>query len=105
MSENEKKHTELPYSYEYDNRGNGSFHEWYNILGAGNIIGQMETEQGAEFIVRACNSHYDLLEALGHLCKAVRPYIMQLKVKKGYHELVALAGAEKAIRKATKQED
>jgi len=41
----------------------------------------------------------DLLEALQHLCKTVRPYIMSLKVRRGFSEKVALTEAEKAIVK------
>jgi len=63
------------------------------------------TKEEAKANARLIAAAPDLLEALNHLCKTVRPYIMQLKVKKGFSELVALAGAEKAIRKATKQED
>lgn len=56
----QSKHTELPYRYDPDNNA---------IYGAECDIvvvydGQLQYKGDGEFIARACNSHYELLEAL-----------------------------------------
>jgi len=68
------KHTELPWKIEYDNADERGGGQWYNI-GPTTVwfpYGAPQEEKdravaNAAFIVRACNSHYELLEA----CKKV----------------------------------
>ena len=63
------KHTPLPWSFEKHTAGasiKGSGKEWIATLQI-SFVDDIEAKANAEFIVRACNSHYDLLEA----CKKV----------------------------------
>lgn len=47
------------WTYEYENEGNGSFREWYNILRDGKVVGQSyDTE---EMVKKFC----ELLTAAG----------------------------------------
>ena len=73
------KHTKLPWFYEYDNYGNGSFSEWYNIgpsehNSSDDIdgIGKIDSEIDAQFVIKACNSHYNLLEACKEIYEALK---------------------------------
>lgn len=51
-------YTPGPWTYEYDNHGNGGFWEWYNIETANDHIGRADSEDDARLIVAAP----DLLE-------------------------------------------
>ena len=66
-------HSPLPWKLDLDNEGNGSFHEWYDITDThGYILGRVPLsrfqenrtlqEANAAFIVRACNSYYEMRE-------------------------------------------
>jgi hypothetical protein len=88
------KHTPLPWRYQDD--------DTFDLLDNKRIVGAnlispalvfgglaRESEANAEFIVRACNAHYEMLEAL----KSVRRYLEQINVTS--HQLnVAIAKAE-----------
>jgi hypothetical protein len=49
---------------EYDNYGNGSFYEWWEI----EEVGKIPLEANALLIVKAVNCHDELVEALKSLC-------------------------------------
>ena len=86
--------------------------EWSKIRDINNsLVATVESvnpkgkRQSKDFDIEAKNARLiaaapKTLEALKYLCKTVRPYIMKLGVKKGFSEIVALAGAEKAIADA-----
>lgn len=65
------------------------------------IGGKYRNKEEAESNAKLCAAAPELLEALQGLCKTMKPYIIILGVKKGFSELVALAAAEKAIKKAS----
>lgn len=65
----EAKHTPLPWPEpEYDNHGNGSFHEWWSLVGA-----SFTNKADAYLAWRAVNSHAELLEALKRLLASASP--------------------------------
>ena len=65
----DQKHAELPWELSYDGRTIGPVKYVHTVQPR---VG--ETKANAEFIVRACNSHYELLAAL-ELCER---HIIQL---------------------------
>ena len=58
------------------------------------------SQANAEFIVRACNSHDDLLEACKYAFKNLKP---QGNIKKDFSGHNAMATLSRAIAKATKE--
>lgn len=58
-------------------------------------------DSNAAFIVRACNSHYELVEALEGLLREVGTHIGKRNVRKHYSLMVYEEAARKAIAKAT----
>jgi hypothetical protein len=72
------KHTELPWEYKklICNESKNETRIVYTISipsnnpGARIWIGDINKENNAEFIIRACNLHYELLEALQYLLEA-----------------------------------
>ena len=76
------KHTELPWKYTYDNdTGNNDegFWEFFTIMTDTTIpgderIGRTERAGDAEFICRACNGYYDMLEALKYVVRYHREH-------------------------------
>ena len=73
----EQKHTPTPWTFEYDNYGNGGFDEWHLLLGAdGEAVGKIYIGDAppanappgyanTDFVLRAVNSHEALVEAAG----------------------------------------
>lgn len=69
----EQKHTELPWAKKsfVDNRKHGGEHHTYLVTPQRGVYGTL-FEADASFIVRACNAHYDLLEALKYVRRLPR---------------------------------
>lgn len=63
------KHTKLPWTIEYDHKGRAAAIGSDNILIA--ALSGRDPKGNAEFIVRACNSHEDLLEACREVQRAL----------------------------------
>jgi hypothetical protein len=59
------KHSPLPWVKSSEKSEDYFYHGWF-ILDAKNhsVADCIQEDESAEFIVRACNSHYELLEAL-----------------------------------------
>lgn len=73
------KHTRLPWKAYYASNGVllgiGDKHAGGITDDQGGLWGYgKEKAANAEFIVRACNSHYDLLEALESACAAIHEH-------------------------------
>lgn len=117
------KHTPLPWSYKRTHQLSSD--TWYVLIdpsgkgpivdvGGKDVSGQIaeakhlttnheEIAANAEFIVRACNSHYELLEALKEIMrfKSEMEYIMGNALVTPDNFLKALENAETIIKKAT----
>lgn len=91
----EQKHTPLPYHHWTggkiisDNHDAGEYYGWY-----GKPVVQANNPETAEFIVRACNSHYELL-------KIIRKAAEDLKDAESlYDDKIIINYLEEAIAKA-----
>jgi len=70
----EQKHPPIPWTADYDNRGNGGFAEWYNLLSAdGGVVGRIHihsrsteavAEAAKDLVLRAVNAHEELVAKL-----------------------------------------
>ena len=101
MSEqNEQKHTKLPWVVDENavdsDPNNGYTHHRVALCLASDSCGDM-CYANAEFIVTACNSHYDLLEALEELWESGNNTTYAFTKDGGK----ALEKARAAIQKAT----
>ena len=106
------KHTQGAWYFEYENSGNGSFLEWYELQTEDDLIGKIYKTEDAEFIVRACNAHDDLLEACKFAISSVEVIIKgAIEIRPSFGETFpSLTGdgslhdmLTKAIEKATKE--
>ena len=101
----ERKHTALPwvYSKERDTHDYCIHSEEYGYIDEGGVVGSSEwiwiTDEDAEFIVRACNSFYDLIDALEVEDDAKRLNAHDFVAKHG-HDLVGMnSPARKKLRR------
>ena len=110
MMTEEYKHTALPwFAQEHDENGDLGYKEHYIEAGGYLICDEICNPHDAAFIGRACNSHYELLEALKELSSHLCTFSVILR-EDGKKDIAIfmedylindLAKAKKAIAKAT----
>lgn len=94
----EVKHTPLPFWRDDDGFIASGSDDTYTTVADTNVnkLDIDEREANTDFIIRACNSHYTLLEALKKLTKTVNNYAFE-----GLTQLdAAVSNAQKAIKQA-----
>jgi len=101
MTDTNVKHTALPWpAPEYDNDtgpNDESFWEFWRIEG----VADFDNKEDAEFAHRACNSHYELLEALKQvlahterLNNVIAGQNIEFHTSGPWHAAIAKAGAK-----------
>ena len=101
-----QKHTALPWKvqeqkFEIESEDSTNFETTYSVSPTidklADCYGLAEQKANAEFIVKACNSHYELLEALAIAAKALNIPVPNMNQLRNSEDLKII---RKAIKKA-----